>query len=56
MRGGALSDQIASAMKHRPIVVKKHLCGQSRSGGEPYGSSRSGGMPAGNKLDSLVKY
>ena len=53
MRGGALSDQIASAMKHMPMVGK-YLCGKSRSGGEYSGSSRSGGMPVRNKLDSLV--
>ena len=53
MRGGALSDQIASAMKHMPMV-KKYLSGKSRSGGEYSGSSRSGGMPSRNKLDSLV--
>ena len=54
MRGGALSDQIASAMKHMPIMAKKYMCGKSRSGGDSYGGSRSGGMPVGNKLDSLV--
>ena len=54
MRGGALSDQIASAMKHMPIMAKKYLYGKSRSGGESYGMGRSGGMPIRNKLDSLV--
>ena len=54
MRGGALSDQIASAMKHMLIMAKKYLCGKSRSGGESYGMGRSGGMPVRNKLDSLV--
>ena len=39
MRGGALSDQIASAMKHMPIMAKKYMCGKSRSGGEYSGSS-----------------
>ena len=53
MRGGALSDQIASALKHMPIMAKRHFCGSSRSGGYKDGGSRSGGMPAGNELDSL---
>ena len=52
MRGGALSDQIASAMKHMPIMAKKYMCDKLKS--EYSGSSRSGGMPVGNKLDSLV--
>ena len=55
MRGGALSDQIASAMKHMSIMAKKYMCGKSRSGGDSYGGmERSGGMPVRNKLDSLV--
>ena len=54
MRGGALSDQIASALKHMPIMAKRHFCGSSISGGYKDGGSRSGGMPVGNKLDSLV--
>ena len=59
MRGGALSDQISSAMRHMPMVkkylhnkVKSEFCGSSRSGG----ASRSGGMPLGNKLDALVMW
>ena len=50
MRGGALSDQIASALKHVPMV-KKYM-GKARSGGYE-GSARSGGMPSKGKLDSL---
>ena len=38
MRGGALSDQIASALKHMPIMAKRHFCGSSRSGGYKDGS------------------
>ena len=52
MRGGALSDQVASALKYLPMI-KKYL-GKARSGGDYYGSARSGGaMPARGKLDSL---
>ena len=48
MRGGTLSDQIASAMKRMPIMAKKYMCGKSRSGGDSYGMGRSGGMPVRN--------
>ena len=55
MSGGALSDQISSALKYMPFI-KKSLCnksGKSRSGGDYDGSGRSGGMYK-NKLEHLV--
>jgi hypothetical protein len=54
MRGGALSDQIGSALKHVPMV-NKHLDGKARSAGFYGGASSAGAMPGrGNKLDALV--
>ena len=55
MSGGALSDQISSALKYMPFI-KKSLCnksGKSRSGEDYDGSGRSGGMYK-NKLEHLV--
>ena len=53
MRGGALGDQIASALKHLPLV-KRHLGGKSRSAGSYDGAARMGGMLPKNKLDALT--
>lgn len=52
MSGGALSDQVASALKNMPIM-KKHV-GAARSAGSYVGSARSAGQLSKNKLDSLV--
>jgi len=50
LRGGAISDQIASALKHLPMVRKVSKEGSARSGG-----ARSGGYKSyENKLDSLL--
>jgi len=50
LRGGAISDQIASALKHLPMVRKMCKEGSARSGGARSG----GGSSYQNKLDSLL--
>lgn len=50
LRGGAISDQIASALKHLPMVRKMCKEGSARSGGARSGGERS----YENKLDSLL--
>lgn len=50
LRGGAISDQIASALKHLPMVRKMSKEGSARSGGARSGGERS----YEKKLDSLL--